>query len=140
MVLMMYLIISHFRIKITTMQFLYRNWPYFLCLYLKCGKNLENWLHNQLTTAVSQMIFIVTYLYIVKLGLIYLSMHNICIYSTLFFFPKVLFYVLIDFFPPACTFICRLISCFFSLHLFLEMGAYFIYNQKKIHLCGEIKR
>ena len=139
MVLMMYLIISHFRIKITTMQFLYRNWPYFLCLYLKCGKNLENWLHNQLTTAVSQMIFIVTSLYIVKLGLISLSIHTY-VYIALFFFQKVLFYVLIDFFPPACTFICRLVSCFFSLHLLLEMGAYFIYNQKKIHLCGEIKR
>lgn len=139
MVLMMYLIISHFRIKITTMQFLYRNWPYFLCLYLKCGKNLENWLHNQLTTAVSQMIFIVTSLYIVKLGLISLSIHTY-VYIALFFFQKVLFYVLIDFSPPACTFICRLVSCFFSLHLFLEMGAYFIYNQKKIHLCGEIKR
>lgn len=89
MVLMMYLIISHFRIKITTMQFLYRNWPYFLCLYLKCGKNLENWLHNQLTTAVSQMIFIVTSLYIVKLGLISLSIHTY-VYIALFFFQKVI--------------------------------------------------
>lgn len=137
---MMYLIISHFRIKITTMQFLYQNWPYFLQLYLKCSKNLENWPHNQLSTAVSQMIFIVTYLYIVKLGLIDLSIHTY-VYIALFSFSlKVLFYGLIDFSPQACTFICRLISCFFSLHLLLEMGAAFIYNQKKIHLCGGNKK
>lgn len=111
------------------MQFLYQNWPYFLHLYLKCGKSLENWLHNQLSTAVSQMIFIATYLYIVKLGLIYLSIFiYIYIYreSTLFFFLIALFsFSKKSYFMSSQTFFPQLILLFVDQYLVFFLCIYF---------------